>query len=382
MPLAGPFQSLSTTELLHDPEQRWAGHISVSPAGERATVSLPPLVVGAQMFATATITGETPPGARWDSEAYTSVRPWLCEFRDVIVLGGAGIILAGDTVVADTLRQTAPERDGYRADGGAITLDLPDELPELAGSWLSMLGGGYDNDYNWLLDGLGRLAGMREVTLAGLPNVLLPATRGDRQDAGLALAGLPGGREVRELGPSEAMRVAHLVVPWTMVGYHMPHPALRPFFAALAEQVAPADMPRRIFIDRRQSERQPGAPRCLVNADEVVSALERDGFTPVRLETLGPAAQIALFAGAECIVAPHDAGLANLVFAGPACRLIELHSDHQVNWAFRHLAAVSGVRYDAVLGRQIAQVPAEPGGTRYWQVSALHVRAAAAAAMA
>ncbi|MCX7383577.1 MAG: glycosyltransferase family 61 protein [Alphaproteobacteria bacterium] len=180
---------------------------------------------------------------------------------------------------------------------------------------------------------------------------------------------------------ADAFRVAHLVVPWTLTGYHMPHPRLRPYFNALREQVPACDLPRRLFIDRRRSERQPGAPRSLVNADEVIAALERDGFTAMELETLSFAEQIALFAGAERIVAPHDVGLANLVFAGPDCRLIELHSDHQVNWAFRHLAAVCGVRYDAVLGRQIAQVPAGPGGTRFWQVSALHVRGAAGAAL-
>ena len=109
----------------------------------------------------------------------------------------------------------------------------------------------------------------------------------------------------------------------------------------------------------------------------MIATLARLGFVPVRLEAMSLDAQIALFAGADAIVAPHGAGLANLVYARPQTVIVELHMDTWINWCFRHIAAVGALRYDAVIGR------AEPApGTRIWSVPLLHLAAAVDLALA
>jgi hypothetical protein len=58
-----------------------------------------------------------------------------------------------------------------------------------------------------------------------------------------------------------------------------------------------------------------------LNEDAVVAWLAAMNFVAVPLEKLQLAEQIARFADADIIVAPHGAGLTNIVYARPGCRL-------------------------------------------------------------
>ena len=57
------------------------------------------------------------------------------------------------------------------------------------------------------------------------------------------------------------------------------------------------------------------------------------------------AAILALFASADVIVAPHGAGLANLVVAPPCATVIEARSGGHPA-CYKHLATVLGLRYE------------------------------------
>ncbi|HBW56875.1 MAG TPA: hypothetical protein DEF27_03370, partial [Oscillatoriales bacterium UBA8482] len=54
------------------------------------------------------------------------------------------------------------------------------------------------------------------------------------------------------------------------------------------------------------------------------------GVVPVELETLSVAEQARLFAHAKVIIAPHGAGLTNLMFCSPETIVIELVSPHYI----------------------------------------------------
>jgi capsular polysaccharide biosynthesis protein len=55
--------------------------------------------------------------------------------------------------------------------------------------------------------------------------------------------------------------------------------------------------------------------RSVINEQEVMARLSPLGFVKTTLEGLSVLQQVALFAQAECVIAPHGAALANLVFA-------------------------------------------------------------------
>ncbi len=345
-------------------------------------VALPPMMTAQHMLGYVTL-GRQEPDLHWASPAYESVTLWTCDFHDVLVHGAVGIVVAGENVVEDTLRQTNPQLQHYQIGPAGITLQVRGEVARLEGSCLSLLGGNYVNYYHWTLEGLGRLAAADEMSLKGTSSVLVPEFTTGVQADGFALTGLAGTHDVRHVAPHETFHVRHMVVPWSVTRYHRPHPCIRPFFGRLrsAAKTGPGPRPTRVYVDRRGADRRAGAHRCLVNEDDLVAALARYDFVPVRLEELSLAQQISLFANAHIIVAPHGAGLANLVYASPGCTLIELHMDDWVNWCFRHLAAVFDVIYDCTVGRRIAASETS-GATRLWSISVMHVLGAVETALA
>jgi capsular polysaccharide biosynthesis protein len=79
--------------------------------------------------------------------------------------------------------------------------------------------------------------------------------------------------------------------------------------------------------------------------------LQKLGFSIVQPELLPVVEQAKLFSAAECIVAPHGAGLANLVFAPPGAHLVELFHPNATAVFYRELAVVCGLRYTRLSGR-------------------------------
>jgi len=75
---------------------------------------------------------------------------------------------------------------------------------------------------------------------------------------------------------------------------------------------------KRFYISRKNYE-----TRRILNEDEVISCLEAFDFQVVHPELLSIPDQIELFSKAEAIVAPHGAGLANMIFA-TSPKIIEL----------------------------------------------------------
>ena len=67
-----------------------------------------------------------------------------------------------------------------------------------------------------------------------------------------------------------------------------------------------------------------------------------------------------LFARAHMIVAPHGAGLANMIFSPPGTFVVEgmFYLNRKPNWCFRTLAHVLGHRYYGQLGKQCMDVTA------------------------
>ena len=86
--------------------------------------------------------------------------------------------------------------------------------------------------------------------------------------------------------------------------------------------------------------------RRYVEEPELWPALESLGFTRLDPGTVPVREQIDRFAAADVIVAPHGAALANLVFARPGVRVLELFAPDYVNpcyWAITD--AVPDARY-------------------------------------
>lgn len=100
--------------------------------------------------------------------------------------------------------------------------------------------------------------------------------------------------------------------------------------------------PKKIYVSRRFSSRSLSFEKILEQK------LGGRGFQIFFLENISFERQKALFSEADVVVAPHGAGLANLVFARPGTQVIELFKFGQVNQCYERLSTVCGLDYQSV----------------------------------
>lgn len=353
----GPYPRRALAEIFSAPEgDPVRGMARGTPTGEVVEVALPPLGPGGRLLAQ--LPPRTPPGnAALADTSFRSIRPWVCTFHGVHVHGDGGIVSGRGCVVADTMVHVVQERQGWVEHEGQVVLLAEGQTEKLSGTWLHLLCGNHWSHFHWLLDGIGRLAAMDAATMAGVAGILVPAGLEVAAEEALALSGVGRWREVRRVGRFDTLEVERLLVPWRMADGFFPHPDLQSFLDGLVPEMPfNPDFPRRIWIDRRGAERRP-----LQNEEQLITLLEGAGVVPVALEGMSLVEQAALFRQAELVVAPHGAGLANLVFGRAPCAVVELVMDRYQHAAFRRLAGLAGLDYDCVPGLAL------PGQEAAWE---------------
>lgn len=121
-----------------------------------------------------------------------------------------------------------------------------------------------------------------------------------------------------------------------------------PFVDRLQKRLAPGRVPlrtERIYISRHRARKG----RRIHNEDALMDRLRLLGFQRYVLEDLPIPEQVALFQRADMIVAPHGAGLSNLLFSRQAT-VLELFASGYVVPHYYLLAKSLGHRYDYLLG--------------------------------
>jgi tetratricopeptide (TPR) repeat protein len=120
---------------------------------------------------------------------------------------------------------------------------------------------------------------------------------------------------------------------------------LRQEFLPKAARTTTAASPEYIYISRGKAKY-----RCLLNEAEIVELLEQVGFVVVALEELPLWEQVALFAGAKAIVAPHGSGFTNTLFCPPRTIVIELISPNYQRHYFGAIAQALDLQHYYVTG--------------------------------
>jgi capsular polysaccharide biosynthesis protein len=111
----------------------------------------------------------------------------------------------------------------------------------------------------------------------------------------------------------------------------------------LRDKMLPAAGPRpskRVYVTRRLASR-----RRVLNEKELEPLLLDHGFVFVDLETFSFADQVRTFSEAEMIVAIHGAGLTNMVWAPPGCKIMEIMDPNHVSLMYYVLSEVLGQTY-------------------------------------
>jgi len=291
-----------------------------------------------------------------------------------ITPGIDGVLFRDGAVIEDSLRfirpvNAPPERKRGRVITPPRAADLRGEFPE---AFLAV-DPGWPNYFHWLLLHVPILRASGAFLDPQIPallaryedHVAVPRPVAfARSVLDQSLEGLAPPRPLRFLAPGayRARRLHRLGVDsaqradsiFTAPSWQ----ALQDLAARLRSAPDPA-APRRLYLSRRSAARRDldaSAERALQ------PLLEREGFTPVTLEGRSLAEQARLFGGAEWVVAPHGSALANLIFAPPGTRVLELNARIREEAAprdhFARIAARCGHRYRMLDGSDGGFTPA------------------------
>jgi hypothetical protein len=230
---------------------------------------------------------------------------------------------------------------GSPSDPAYLNLFLP-QATYLSGNWTSMVARWAEGYYHWFMDALPRL-----VMLPELPadtRVIVPFQLASCQLDTLRWLGLEN--RVRPTAEKH-LTVEHYYFcsPTSMTGCYNPLAVQFLRHSFLRQADASYDSPRRFYLQRV------GKFRPITNEPEVLEFFRKRGWAIVDTEQLTQAQQIRLFAGADMICAPHGAGLTNLLWCRPGCKVLELCASTFLNGVFEGLAQAVGANHRHLIFR-------------------------------
>jgi hypothetical protein len=210
-------------------------------------------------------------------------------------------------------------------DADSVWVDKADlaRAPRLEKSCLVFFNGNMQNYYHWMTEGLlslhilSQAMGPDPALHLALPKSMLDAAvleyRGSIRAVGL------DHYPIEEVD-GDVMHVREGIWVDSDLVRLMPARCLQDFQRSVAVRYAGVRGPRnrRLLVARKR------AARAIHNLPEVQAFLARYDFETVYLEGMSVADQIVLFQRAEFVIAPHGAGLANLIFCEPGTKVIEL----------------------------------------------------------
>lgn len=232
----------------------------------------------------------------------------------------------------------------------SLSLPPPEQLEGVSYTVASIYQSGYPH---WLLETLPRLAGVRLLPENVQPNLIFSSGLATWQTESLKLLGL-GDLDTLALN-DRILQCEHLFFPSYVGLPGSPHPIVMNWVRqSLLSAVESSNVGRRLYITRRLCDK-----RRVVNEEQLYPMLEEHGFEVVEAENLSFSSQIELFNNATYVIAPHGAGLANLLFAHENCRVLELLDRDYVNDHYFNLSALLGLSYNYLLCDSVAKLGGE-----------------------
>ncbi len=260
--------------------------------------------------------------------------PFLARLPGGRVFGSGNVLSSdGNSIARDvSLDFGKPFGDHWLL--GYEKIPPPIQLPGCTAVVATTLGGGYGH---WLLEELPRLIAIRAEK-----NCDAIIAHGMAVYAREAMVGSGFTGELIEARRGKQFACEELMVP--SVGRIAPD-SLRMLeeFTSRLPRVGSL-LGEKLYICRSRARR-----RKIANEAELWAGLAGRGFERVFLEDLTWSQQMAAFRAARVIVAPHGAGLANLVFAKPGAQVVELFNRAYVNGCYWQLAALRQLDYCPVI---------------------------------
>lgn len=285
-------------------------------------------------------------------EAFTLniLPPFICEVANADLVGPAAVAFDADGGII--LESTTPfyshenHLEGSVSIRGLAIKNFTQTNTYQADVASSLVNAWSRNYWHWIIDCLTRLEGIEYYyQQTGVkPKLIIDANPTSWQKESLKLLGYDAD-DCLEWNRSR-MRVKKLIVSSFRRHYDRVYSVESPSACRWIRQRilsnmtedANVNLPKNIFISRRRAE-----GRRLLNEEQAIAALAKFGFVAYILEEMSFIDQVRLFAQAKIVVAPHGAGLTNIIFA-ENLTVIELFGS-SVAPCFANLARGLGFHY-------------------------------------
>lgn len=293
------------------------------------------------------------------------IQPFICEIRNAEIVGSPpiGFNSEGQLILETTLPIFATPEVHIAKNVSLKTL-ISHKLKSVkhrentievasifTNAWSS-------NFWHWTVDNLTQLEGLEyyEQQTGIKPQLIVEANMRSWQRDSLALLGYEESDLI--IYDNSKRLVKKLIVPSFRRAYdniygEISVSACRWLRQKILSNISNVDQiksDRQSFVTKIVISRSKALGRRVINENEVMDALTPLGFSKYILEDLSYSDQVRLFAQAKVIIAPHGAGLTNLLFADNPI-IIEFFSSY-VGREFANLSRGLGFKYGC-LGCQL-----------------------------
>jgi hypothetical protein len=250
------------------------------------------------------------------------------------VFGPNGVVVTDDGGVVE---ESAWGRGHLENDPVWQSCRLP-RAEWLAGRYYTIAGRGPAvGYYHWLMDVLPRLMAWDRLPTDDV-QIIVNAPLNRWQWESLAMLGL---EKVPLVSLGERHLQAELLYFPSYIGAPSPHPESCRWLRERLLPATPAAGPRqRLYVSRCRAQ-----TRRVRDEEALLPVLRDFGFEVIVSEELSFAEQIRRFSTAEAIVGPHGAGLTNLLFAPPECKVLEIFEPAYVPLMYYFIADILHQEY-------------------------------------
>jgi len=208
--------------------------------------------------------------------------------------------------------------------------------------------------YHWMFDILPRLELLRrsEIKFKEIDWFVVNSLNKPYQRETLKLLGIPEDKII-ESDRHSHIQATELIVP-SFPGYldWVPEGTIKFLRQTFLPQVNFSQTNQgKIYVSRAKAKN-----RQLINEAEVSALMAESGFMTVFLEEMSFLEQIATFANAKTIVAPHGSGLTNLVFCSPNTQVVELFSPNYMRTDYWMISQQLQLQHYYVVGENFGCV--------------------------
>ena len=288
-------------------------------------------------------------------------RTWIAPQQNSWIICNALAVITPDNYLLGDLSRDYPwflPECPYQArkDHTIFSLEKICSVEKIAGktALLSSLAGHVY--YHWMFDIIPRIELIKRsgINLGEIDWFIVNSLSKSYQQETLKILGIPTAKII-ESDRHNHIQATELIVP-SFPGYldWIPEGTIRFLRQTFLPHInlAQKNAGKKIYISRAKAKN-----RHLVNESEVSSLLNSQGFQTIFLEEMSVLEQVAIFANAEIIIAPHGSGLTNLVFCSPNTKVIELFSPNYVRTDYWMISQQLQLLHYYVIGQSFDCLP-------------------------